>query len=1174
MALDGKHERTGLKFQDTLGDRNGSGNGSGGSSGAGNGAAAGSGSSVATGSSMRGLTLSRRFTVDEKGEQIDPYATVRWEKRSSSIRGSDGAVVFEMDDVEVPADWSAVAGDIMASKYMRKAGVPQFDVNGRPILDEHGAQVTGPEKSTRQVVDRLVRCWRHWGEQHGYFASSADAEVFGDELAYMLLHQMAAPNSPQWFNTGLNLAYGLTGPAQGHYYVDPVSETVKQSKDAYSRPQPHACFIQSVTDDLVNAGGIMDLWVREARLFKYGSGTGTNFSCIRGEGEALAGGGFSSGLMSFLKIGDRAAGAIKSGGTTRRAAKMVCLDIDHPDVEGFINWKAEEERKVKALIDAGYPCDFNGEAYMTVSGQNSNNSVRVSRAFIDAVEAGRPWQLTNRIDGGVAKTVDAPDLWRQICEAAWRCADPGLQYDTTINEWHTCPKSGRINASNPCSEYMFLDDTACNLASINLVKFYDPLKREVDLDAFRHAVRLWTMVLEISVLMAQYPSQRIAELSYEYRTLGLGYANLGAMLMLRGIPYDSDEGRAIAGALTALMTGESYATSAEMARELGPFPRYELNRSDMLRVIRNHRRAAYNVPASEYEELSVKPLGIDSRFCPRDLLEAARGAWDRALALGEEHGFRNAQTTVIAPTGTIGLLMDCDTTGIEPDFALVKFKKLAGGGFFKIPNRSVEPALQALGYSDDDCQAIVEYLIGTNCLAGAPYVNRASLRENGLTDGELDQVDEALSKVFDLPSAFTSWVLGEECLKRLGFAPEQYQQPGFSLLHELGFSDEQIEAANAHICGRHTIEGAPRLTPEHLSVFDCANRCGKHGQRFIAPLGHLRMMSVAQPFISGAISKTINMPHETTVDEIGEAYMQSWHLGLKATALYRDGCKESQPLSTKSDADRGDSGEAKSAEGAAETSDSVSAVPELRQMRRLLPAKRRGFTQEARISGHKIYLRTGEYEDHTLGEIFVDMHKEGASFRALMNCFAIAVSKGLQYGVPLEEFVDTFTFTRFAPQGQVKDHPNIKMSTSVVDLVFRILALEYLDRTDFVHVKPPQLSEADPSEKEMAAKMQQRPTPESSATETPAPPPAEPAAGSTEAPPTTGQKASLAEALKSGGDDKLAAGRMEDFFMENYREELASLMGDAPTCNNCGQFTIRSGACYRCIFCGESQGCS
>ncbi|HSF85465.1 MAG TPA: hypothetical protein VLG28_07390 [Acidimicrobiia bacterium] len=508
-----------------------------------------------------GLRVERRFT----SEGQDPYDSVEWSQRDSRITNPDGSIVFEMLDAEIPTQWSQVAADIMVSKYFRKAGVPQFDAAGNQRFNEDGSPQLGPERSARQVVKRLASTWRWWGETNGYFASTDDAQVFEDELAYMLLHQMAAPNSPQWFNTGLHHEYGITGPSQGFWFVNPETEELEASPDSYSRPAPHACFIQAVNDDLVNEGGIMDLWVREARLFKFGSGTGSNFSHLRAEGEPLSGGGKSSGLMSFLKVGDRAAGAIKSGGTTRRAAKMVILDIDHPDVETFINWKAKEEDKVRALVAHGYDSDFNGEAYATVSGQNSNNSVRLSNEFVQAVMEDADWELTARTDGSVMKTVKARDLWRQIADAAWQCADPGVQFHSTINEWHTSPAGGDIRASNPCSEYMFLDNTACNLASLNLGQFYDDVNGEFDLDAYRHAIRIWTMVLEISVTMAHFPSREIAQGSYDYRTLGLGYANLGSLLMRMGIPYDSEKGRAIAGALTAILTGHSYAASAEMA---------------------------------------------------------------------------------------------------------------------------------------------------------------------------------------------------------------------------------------------------------------------------------------------------------------------------------------------------------------------------------------------------------------------------------------------------------------------------------------------------------------------------------------------------------------------------------------------------------------------------------
>ncbi|MBO9386701.1 MAG: vitamin B12-dependent ribonucleotide reductase, partial [Thermomicrobium sp.] len=848
------------------------------------------------GQEQRGLKIRRFYT---KAGQ-DPYETVKWARRTSRITNPDGTVIFEMTDAEVPEHWSQVATDIVVSKYFRKAGVPQLDEQGRPILDDQGNPVLGPERSVRQVVRRLVGCWRDWGERYGYFATAEDAQAFEDELAYMLLHQIGAPNSPQWFNTGLYWAYGIAGPPQGHWYVDPETGELRQSPDAYSHPSAHACFIQSVEDDLVNPGGIFDLVLREARVFKYGAGSGTNFSKIRAEGEPLSGGGTSSGLMSFLKVFDRAAGAIKSGGTTRRAAKMVVVDIDHPDIEKFIRWKAEEEKKVAALVAAGYSADFNGEAYATVSGQNSNNSVRVPDEFIRAVLEDRDWHLRWRTDGRIAKTVRARELWQMIAEAAWQCADPGIQYDTTINDWHTCPASGRINASNPCSEYMFLDDTACNLASLNLLKFYDAKSGRFDIAAFRHAVRLWTIVLEITVLMAQYPSREIAWNSYRFRTLGLGYANLGSLLMTMGLPYDSDRARAVAAAITAIMTGEAYATSAEMAAILGPFPAFPENREHMLRVIRNHRRAAYDAHPEEYEGLHIAPQGLDATHCPPELVAAAREAWDRTLELGERFGYRNAQATLLAPTGTIGLLMDCDTTGIEPDFALVKFKKLAGGGYFKIVNRSVAPALERLGYTPEQIQDILTYVLGTLRLDGAPHINRETLRARGLTEDELQRIEAALPSVFELRHAFSPYVIGEAALRRLGFSPEQWSQPGFDLLAALGFTAEEIEEANDVICGRQTVEGAPHLVPEHLPVFDCANKCGKHGTRFIHYMGHIRIMAAVQPFLSGAISKTINMPHEVTVEDVANAYFEGWRLGLKALAIYRDGSKLSQPLSTRS----------------------------------------------------------------------------------------------------------------------------------------------------------------------------------------------------------------------------------------------------------------------------------
>ena len=1054
------------------------------------------------------MKINRYFTSAKGGA----FEGIEFVPRTSEIRNPDGSRVFHMEGVMVPSSWSQVATDIIAQKYFRKAGVPQSE--------------SGGETDSRQVFHRLAGCWRYWGEKHGYFDTDDDAQAFYDELCHMLATQKAAPNSPQWFNTGLYYAYGIEGVPQGHYYVDPTNGMLERSANAYERPQPHACFILSVKDDLVNEGGIMDLWTREARIFKYGSGVGTNFSKLRGENERLSGGGKSSGLMSFLRVGDRSAGAIKSGGTTRRAAKMVCLDVDHPDIENFVNWKVIEEQKVASLVTgsvlnhrhlnnvikachSGGGCDprenkalytaiaeakadevspnsiqraiqlaqegatsihfptydtgYESDAYVTVSGQNSNNSVRVSNEFLRAVEEDRDWELTSRTNGDVLKKIRAKDLWADICSSAWSCADPGTQYDTTINDWHTCPAGGRINASNPCSEYMFLDDTACNLASINLARFYDPETCVFDIEGYRHAIRLWTVVLEVSVLMAQFPSKEVAQLSYNYRTLGLGYANLGAILMQMGIPYDSPEGFAIAGAMTAILGGESYATSAEMAKELGAFPRYGENKKAMLRVIRNHRRAAYYAQDGEYEEIDVKPVGIDAEECPAQLLSAAKDAWDRALALGEQHGYRNAQVTVLAPTGTIGLIMDCDTTGIEPDFALVKFKKLAGGGYFKIVNQSVPAALKRLGYSQEQIEDVVSYVVGHKSLKGAPFINHETLVEKGFDTDAIARLEAALENAFEVRFAFNKYTLGEEFLRdRLKVSDEQVNDWTFDLLSFLGFTKDQINAANEYACGTMTVEGAPHLQDEHLPVFDCANKCGKKGQRFISAEGHIRMMAAAQPFLSGAISKTINLPQNATHRDINDAYMLSWKLGLKANALYRDGSKLSQPLNSSSDDAAAVILEA-SLEDAYGLPDEPAAAVAQRLVyryiarRRLMPARRRGYTQKARVAGHKVYVRTGEYEDGTLGEVFIDMHREGAAFRSLMNCFAIAISLGLQYGVPLEEFVEAFVFTRFEPNGPVQGHENIKMSTSVIDFIFRELAMTYLGRYDLVQVSPDDL---------------------------------------------------------------------------------------------------------------------
>ncbi len=1102
----------------------------------------------------KGLSFSRHYTKDG----VSPYDMFEYDYRTSVIRNPNGEKVFEMTDVEVPQHWSQIATDILAQKYFRKAGVPQEDGS------------LGREGSIKQVAHRLADCWRTWGQQYGYFASKQDGQVFYDELVYSILNQSCAPNSPQWFNTGLHNSYDITGKPQGHYYIDPVTGELERSKNAYERPQPHACFILSVDDDLVNEGGIMDLWVREARIFKYGSGVGTNFSNIRAEGEQLSGGGTSSGLMSFLKIGDRSAGAIKSGGTTRRAAKMVCLDLDHPEVVEFIDWKVEEEKKVAALIAAGYASDYEGEAYRTVSGQNSNNSVRIPNEFFRRLTNNEDWDMTARSTGEVMKSMPAKEMWEKIAYSAWRCADPGTQYDTTINEWHTCPEGGRINASNPCSEYMFLDNTACNLASHNLRRYFNEDTCEFDVAGFEYGVRLWTVVLEISVLMAQFPSPEVAQLSYDYRTLGLGYANLGSMLMVSGIPYDSEEARAIGGAITAIMNGVAYRTSAEMAESLGAFARFEENKEHMMRVMRNHRAAAYDA-TDAYEGLETKPMGINAKYCPDYLLKAATKAWDEAVQMGEKHGYRNAQATVIAPTGTIGLVMDCDTTGIEPDFALVKFKKLSGGGYFKIINQSIPQALKHLGYKKNEIDAIVNYAKGHATFAGAPHINHQSLSEKGLMSEELKKLDAAVESAFEIGFVFNAYTLGEECMKRLGFTPEQYFAPDFNLLEAFGFTDEQIEEANDYVCGTMMVEGAPYLKEEHLPVFDCANKCGKKGERYIHAHGHIRMMGATQPFISGAISKTINLPHEATVDEIKDCYYLSWQLGIKACALYRDGSKLSQPLSNKSDKKKKEKdGDAKDAEAVTVEADSqiidlskltvdelleemskrMQASPDTQLKRKLsriverkqLPAKRRGYTIKAKVGGQPMFVRTGEYNDGTLGEIFLDMAKEGATMRSLMNSFAIAVSVGLQYGVPLEEYVDKFTFTRFEPAGIV-EHPNIKSATSVLDFIFRLLAYEYLDRTDLVHVQDPARVASGDEAEERQELSQVRITPPSS----------------------TAPKASA------------PAPKPVSVGAEQKSTDVKKMMGtsaDAPVCRSCGNITLRNGTCYMCPNCGTTTGCS
>jgi ribonucleoside-diphosphate reductase alpha chain len=1257
------------------------------------------------------MRIERRYTKEGQS----PYADIAFRLTVSEIRNPDGSVVFHADGVEVPEQWSQVASDVLAQKYFRKAGVParlkkveEETVPSwlwRSVADEAALgelpekeRFTG-ETSCKQVFERLAGTWTYWGWKGGYFTSETDAQVFFDEHRYMLAMQMVAPNSPQWFNTGLHWAYGIDGPSQGHFYVDFKTGKLVQSATAYEHPQPHACFIQSIADDLVNEGGIMDLWVREARLFKYGSGTGTNFSKLRGAGEKLSGGGKSSGLMSFLKIGDRAAGAIKSGGTTRRAAKMVILDADHPDIEQFTDWKVIEEQKVANLVTGSkinqrhlrlilkacvncegsgddcfdpeknpvlrreikaarknhvpdnyirrviqfakqgykdiefpiYDTDWDSEAYLTVSGQNSNNTVRVTDDFLKAVESDRNWDLFWRTKPGrIAKTVKARDLWEKIGHAAWASADPGLQFHTTINDWHTCPASGPIIASNPCSEYMFLDDTACNLASLNLLSFHTPtnpsrtsgegLKSGIyDVEGYEHAVRLWTIVLEISVLMAQFPSREIAQRSYDFRTLGLGYANVGGLLMSSGIPYDSEAGRAICAALSAIMTGVCYATSAEMAAELGPFPRFAENRDAMLRVMRNHRRAACG-ERTGYERMTTPPVPLDHAAIPdQQLATHAKLAWDRALKLGEAHGYRNAQATVVAPTGTIGLVMDCDTTGIEPDFALVKFKKLAGGGYFKIINRAVPEALRVLRYSESAIAEIAAYAVGHGSLGQAPAINYATLKAKGFTPDAIEKVEKALPTAFDIKFAFNKWTLGADFLHdELGVDAEDLTSPNFDLLTHLGFSKREIEAANIHVCGAMTVEGAPHLKPEHYAVFDCANPCGRTGKRFLSVESHIRMLAAAQPFISGAISKTINMPNDATVQDCKDAYMLSWKLALKANALYRDGSKLSQPLQSQLIADGEDDDDvietflekpaASRASALAEkvVEKVVERIVVMRERERM-PDRRKGYTQKAVVGGHKVYLRTGEYDDGRLGEIFIDMHKEGAALRSLLNNFAIAVSLGLQYGVPLDEYVDAFTFTRFEPSGPVQGNDSIKYATSILDYVFRELAVSYLERFDLAHVDPSGegfdalgkgVEEGKPSsDGRFVSKGLTRSRTDrlkvmqgganTSALEGEVGARSAPGGGSAASNITTLTSSGATALRKAEPEQKLSPTQALELLNQTdarvhakqaaaeKRAEARAKGYEGEACGECGNFTlVRNGTCMKCDTCGSTTGCS
>ncbi len=1018
----------------------------------------------------KGLRFRRYFT----DENVHPFDAIEWEKRTSVITEPDGSVVFEMKDLDFPKSWSQLATDIAASKYFRKAGVPG----------------TGRETSVRQLVYRVAHTIRVEGESMGYFDSPADAEVFELELTHLLVNQKGAFNSPVWFNCGLSHEYKIKGSG-GNFYWDQKTNKIEVTEDSYSKPQCSACFIQSVSDDLL---GIFELAKNEAKLFKFGSGTGSNFSALRGRQERLSGGGTSSGLLSFLTVLDRGAGATKSGGTTRRAAKMVCLDMDHPEIADFINWKVKEEKKVKALIDAGYDSDFNGEAYQTVSGQNSNNSVRISDKFMNSVLEGGKWQTIARTNREVVDTYDARNLYEQIAYAAWACADPGVQFDDTINDWHTCPNTAKINASNPCSEYMFLDDSACNLASINLMKLADESGR-FDVRGFQEACRIFIIAQEILVDMSSYPTERIAQNSHDYRPLGLGYANLGTLLMVNGLAYDSDEGRAMAGAITAIMHAWGFRGSAEVAAVKGPFAGYKKNEKPMLRVMNKHRDAAHKINPSH---------------CPDYLLNAAHEDWDECVAMGEKYGYRNAQATVLAPTGTIGLLMDCDTTGVEPEFSLVKWKKLAGGGYFKIVNSSIPAALKNLGYGAEEIDGTIKYILGHGTFQGAPYVNPDQLRQMGFTDAEITEAEAYVQK----NKSLDEWT----------------PHVNLKTLKAKGISGEQLSRAVIYIGGAQTVEGTHLLREEHLSVFDCANKCGI-GKRFIDPMGHVKMMGATQPFLSGAISKTVNIPNEATVTDIEKIYFEGWKLGLKAVALYRDGSKFSQPLSSKA-LSSGESANVEDVKAQIELAVKNAIAESAKELRRgqkkTMPLKRDGFTQEVEMGGHKIYFRTGEYENGEIGEIFIDMFKEGAAYRSLLNCFAVAVSMGLQYGVPLDKFVEKFTFTRFEPSG-FTNHPNIKNATSIIDFIFRVLGMEYLGRMDFVHI-PPTAGDNSPTNETKSA--------------------------------------TTSEAIP---DMTNVAKESSSSLMEKH---LSEMMGDAPACDVCGHITVRNGACYKCVNCGNSMGCS
>ena len=999
-----------------------------------------SGTSFKRSSGRKPMTIEPYFCP---ADVDDVFATVEWDQRTAQIKDENGGVLFEQTGCEIPKSWSALATNVVVSKYFY----------GEPNTPER-------EKSVRQVIHRVARTLADWGIEDGYFATTDDGENFYRELAWLCLHQHGAFNSPVWFNVGLSTQYGIKG-SLGNYYFDTHTNKVQRAATSYEYPQGSACFIQSVDD---NMESIMRLATSEAMLFKYGSGTGSDLSTIRSSREKLSGGGVPSGPLSFMRVYDQIAAVVKSGGKTRRAAKMQSIKDWHPDVMEFIQCKAKEERKARTLIDSGeYDSNFNGEAYSSIMFQNANLSVRVSDEFMRAVEKNADWTthwVTNHSVAG--PTYKAHDMMREIAQGTWYCGDPGLQYETTINKWHTCKNSGPINASNPCSEYMFLDDTACNLASINLKKC---LREDgsFDVERFRNACRIYITAQEILVDHASYPTPPIAENSHLYRPLGLGYANLGSMLMTMGIPYDSDAGRGICGALTALLTGQAYLTSSEIAADIGPFAKYGDNEQPMLDVMQMHRDAVEKINPA----------------CPGYLRDSARQVWNECLQSGRRYGYRNAQATVLAPTGTIAFMMDCDTTGIEPDIALIKYKQLAGGGMMKIINRTVPAALKTLGYDEPQIQGILSYI-------------------------------------------------------------------------------EKEE----------TIEGAPGLLPEHLPVFDCAFKAAK-GTRTISWKAHVTMMAAAQPFLSGAISKTVNMPADSTVEDIEQAYIEGWKLGLKALAIYRDGSKQSQPLATSKEGDRKASRGRQSAEGGI-------AGP----VRRRLPETRHSLTHKFSVGGHEGYITVGLFEDGSPGELFITMAKEGSTIGGLMDVIGTETSLALQYGVPLQALVDKFSHARFEPSGWTPN-PDIPMAKSVVDYIFRFLGMTFI--SGYREANAPRRDDAEPSSHSSPASPGRQSgdssNPKSASLKDGAGPQGQTGAAQQTA--TVQQAETVVEKLlkpyrnghgsNGNGHNRLSILNSQP---STRSEQFAHFQSDAPACDNCGAITVRNGNCYLCHNCGQSMGCS